>query len=144
VAAAGSGVIIDTAKGLVVTNHHVVKTADRITVTIKDDRQLEAKLVGSDAATDIALLKVEPKNLSAVVLGDSDTLMVGDVVPDIATALDLPATRGALVSSAWSVILQPIVLVPRRAMPSWSSMAGLCPAHRNCAPGSVCGRAARK
>jgi Do/DeqQ family serine protease len=100
VAAAGSGVIIDAAKGHVVTNHHVVKSADRITVTIKDGRQLEAKLVGSDAATDIALLKVEPKNLSAIALGDSDTLMVGDVVLAIGNPFGLGQTVTSGIVSA--------------------------------------------
>ena len=65
---AGSGVIVDASKGYVVTNHHVVKDADRVTVTIKDGRQLQARLIGSDAATDIALLRVEPKGLGAVSL----------------------------------------------------------------------------
>ncbi|HZP98202.1 MAG TPA: DegQ family serine endoprotease [Reyranella sp.] len=100
VAAAGSGVIIDAAKGLVVTNHHVVKAADRITVTIKDGRQLEAKLIGSDAATDIALLKVEAKNLTGVALGDSDALMVGDVVLAIGNPFGLGQTVTSGIVSA--------------------------------------------
>jgi Do/DeqQ family serine protease len=93
-------VIIDAAKGHVVTNHHVVRGADRITVTIKDGRQLEAKLVGSDAATDIALLKVEAKNLSAVALGDSDSLMVGDVVLAIGNPFGLGQTVTSGIVSA--------------------------------------------
>jgi len=100
VAAAGSGVIIDASKGLVVTNHHVVKSADRITVTIKDGRQLQAKLIGSDAATDIALLKVEAKNLTAVPLGDSDALMVGDVVLAIGNPFGLGQTVTSGIVSA--------------------------------------------
>jgi serine protease Do/serine protease DegQ len=99
-AAAGSGVIVDAAKGLVVTNHHVVKSADRITVTTKDSRQLQATLVGSDAATDIALLKVEAGRLTAVPLGDSDALMVGDVVLAIGNPFGLGQTVTSGIVSA--------------------------------------------
>ena len=60
---AGSGVIIDAASGYVVTNYHVIKDAQQVTVTLKDMRQFVAKLVGSDPGTDIALLKIEAKNL---------------------------------------------------------------------------------
>jgi serine protease DegQ len=77
---AGSGVIVDAAKGYVITNHHVVGNAERITVTIKDGRQLEAKLVDSDSSADVALLKIEANALTDLPLGDSDTLKVGDLV----------------------------------------------------------------
>jgi Do/DeqQ family serine protease len=78
--AAGSGVIIDAAKGLIVTNHHVVKDADSIKVTLKNGRQLEAQLVGTDAATEVALLRVAGDQLISIPFADSDTLKVGDVV----------------------------------------------------------------
>ena len=77
---AGSGVIMDAVKGYVITNHHVVGNAERITVTIKDGRQVEAKLVDSDSSADIALLKIEANALTDLPLGDSDTLKVGDLV----------------------------------------------------------------
>jgi S1-C subfamily serine protease len=78
--AAGSGVIIDAAKGLIVTNHHVIKSAERVTITLKDGRQLKADVVGSDAATEVALLRIEPKGLTSITLADSDALKVGDIV----------------------------------------------------------------
>jgi Do/DeqQ family serine protease len=78
--AAGSGVSIDATKGLVVTNHHVIKSAEYIAVTLKDGRQLKADLVGSDAATEVGLLRIEPKGLTSIPFADSDTLKVGDVV----------------------------------------------------------------
>ncbi|MFN3746288.1 MAG: Do family serine endopeptidase [Hyphomicrobiaceae bacterium] len=78
--AAGSGVIIDAGKGLVVTNHHVIKDAETIAVTLKDGRQLKAELVGSDAGTEIALLRITARGLTSIPLGDSDSLRVGDVV----------------------------------------------------------------
>ena len=77
---AGSGVIVDAARGYVLTNHHVVKDAEQVIVTLKDRRQLQAKLVGADPGTDIALLKIEAKNLTALRLGDSDAMQIGDYV----------------------------------------------------------------
>jgi S1-C subfamily serine protease len=70
--AAGSGVIVDARRGLVVTNNHVARGADRITVTLKDRRELRAELVGADPATDIALLRVEARGLAELPFGDSD------------------------------------------------------------------------
>src|SRR5512137_2458094 len=55
---AGSGVIVDAARGLVLTNHHVIKDAQEVVVTLKDRRQLKARLVGTDPGTDIALLRI--------------------------------------------------------------------------------------
>jgi Do/DeqQ family serine protease len=78
--AAGSGVIIDAAKGLIVTNHHVVKDAEAIAVTLKDGRQLKAELVGSDPATEVAVVKIPASGLTSIPLADSDSLKVGDVV----------------------------------------------------------------
>lgn len=75
----GSGFIIDS-DGYVVTNHHVIKDADEIIVRLKDRRELKAVLVGSDARSDIALLKVEADNLPVVKLGSSSTLKVGSWV----------------------------------------------------------------
>jgi len=92
----GSGVIIDAAQGLVVTNHHVIDNARDIAVTLKDRRRLTATLVGSDPATDIALLRIEAKGLQQLVFGDSDSLEVGDFVVAIGNpfGLGLTATLG--------------------------------------------------
>ena len=97
---AGSGVIVDAQKGLVLSNHHVVKEAQRIVVTLKDGRELEAKLLGSDAGTDIALLKIEPDNLSMVPFGDSDELRVGDYVLAIGNPFGLGQTVTSGIVSA--------------------------------------------
>ena len=75
----GSGFIIDS-DGYVVTNHHVIKDADEIIVRLKDRRELKATIVGSDARSDIALLKVEADNLPMVKLGSSKDLKVGSWV----------------------------------------------------------------
>ncbi|NQD39037.1 Do family serine endopeptidase [Permianibacter sp. IMCC34836] len=85
----GSGVIVDAQKGLVLTNHHVIANADEITVTLFDGRELKASLIGSDDDTDVAVLKVEPKNLTAVPLADSDKLRVGDFVVAIGNPFSL-------------------------------------------------------
>jgi Do/DeqQ family serine protease len=97
---AGSGVIVNSRLGHVLTNHHVVKDALQIVVTLKDGRQLEAKLLGSDAATDIALLEVEPDNLSAIRFADSDQLRVGDYVLAIGNPFGLGQTVTSGIVSA--------------------------------------------
>src|SRR5690348_9245938 len=97
---AGSGVIVDAHNGFVLTNHHVVKDAEQIAVTLKDGRRLQGKLVGSDAATDIALLKVEGDNLKALPLGDSDALRVGDFVVAIGNPFGLGQTVTSGIVSA--------------------------------------------
>lgn len=76
----GSGVIVDAQRGYVLTNHHVIEGADDVSVTLADGRTLKAEFVGSDADTDVALMKIPPQNLSAIALADSDTLRVGDFV----------------------------------------------------------------
>ena len=67
----GSGVIVDAQAGYVLTNQHVIAGADKIVVTLKDNRKLDAALVGGDPATDIALLRIEARNLTAVAIGDT-------------------------------------------------------------------------
>ena len=97
----GSGVIVST-DGYIVTNHHVIQvqrgqTADEIRVRLSDDAEYVATLVGSDEKTDVAVLKIEPKEpLPAVTIADSDKLRVGDVVFAIGNPLDvgLTATQG--------------------------------------------------
>ena len=90
--AAGSGVIVDAQRGYVLTNHHVIKDAQQIAVTLRDGRRFEAKLVGSDAGTDVALLTIHADNLKALSLGDSDNLRVGDYVIAIGNPFGLGQT----------------------------------------------------
>lgn len=83
----GSGVIVSS-DGYILTNHHVVANSDTIYVTTNDNRQLAATLVGSDAATDIAVIKVvDASNLTAIQLGDSDEVRVGEMVMAIGSPL---------------------------------------------------------
>ena len=98
----GSGVIIDGEKGLVVTNHHVVQGADSIVVTLSDRREFNATLVGSDAGTDVALLRVAATdaNLSEIAIGDSNALAVGDYVVAIGNPFGLGQTATAGIVSA--------------------------------------------
>ena len=98
--AAGSGVIVDARRGLVVTNNHVARGADRITVTLKDRRELRAELVGADPATDIALLRVEARGLAELPFGDSDELEVGDLVLAIGNPFGLGQTVTSGIVSA--------------------------------------------
>ena len=80
VEAAGSGVIVDAKQGYILTNHHVVENADKITVTLSDNRSLSAQVVGSDQGSDLAVLKVTSEDLADMPLGDSSKLRVGDYV----------------------------------------------------------------
>jgi Do/DeqQ family serine protease len=93
--AAGSGVIVDARNGYVLTNNHVVKNADLIEVTLRDKRRLKAKLIGTDPATDIAVLKIPAENLVAVPFGNSDKSEVGDFV----LAIGNPFALGQTVTS---------------------------------------------
>ncbi len=97
---AGSGVIVDAARGLVLTNNHVVKDAQEIVVTLKDRRQLKAQLVGSDPGTDIALLRIPAQNLTALKFGDSDALLVGDFVVAIGNPFGIGQTVTSGIVSA--------------------------------------------
>jgi len=98
--AAGSGVIVDAAQGLVLTNNHVIKDAERAIVTLKDRRQFNAKLVGTDPGTDIAVLKIEAAGLTALKLGDSDSLQVGDYVLAIGNPFGIGQTVTSGIISA--------------------------------------------
>jgi len=102
---AGSGVIIDAALGYVLTNDHVVKGANSIEVTTKDNRRFKAQLIGRDQPTDIALLRIKGDNLtatplSAIPFGDSDTLEVGDFVLAIGNPFGLGQTVTSGIVSA--------------------------------------------
>jgi serine protease Do/serine protease DegQ len=98
--AAGSGVIVDAKHGYVITNAHVVKDAREVLVTLKDNRRLPAQLVGADAGTDIALVKVEPKDLVEARFGDSDALQVGDFVVAIGNPFGIGQTATSGIVSA--------------------------------------------
>ena len=98
--AAGSGVIVDAARGYVLTNDHVVKDAEQIIITLKDRRQLEAKLVGTDPGTDIAVLQIQAQGLSALHFGDSDQLEVGDYVIAIGNPFGIGQTVTSGIVSA--------------------------------------------
>ena len=87
----GSGFIVDP-EGYILTNHHLVPGPGRIRVRLADKRELKASLVGSDASTDLALLKVEARGLPTVPLGDSDRLRVGDWVCAIGNPLEFDHT----------------------------------------------------
>ncbi|MUV13482.1 Do family serine endopeptidase [Noviluteimonas gilva] len=76
----GSGVIVDAAKGLVLTNHHVIEGADEVSVTLSDGRTFPATFVGSDPDTDVALMKIQADKLTALPLANSDQMRVGDFV----------------------------------------------------------------
>jgi Do/DeqQ family serine protease len=97
---AGSGVIVDAKNGYIMTNAHVVKDAREVLVTLKDNRRLPAKLVGADPGTDIAVLKVDPKNLVDVKFGDSDAMLVGDYVIAIGNPFGLGQTATSGIVSA--------------------------------------------
>ncbi len=97
---AGSGVIVDAARGLVLTNHHVIRDAQEIVVTLKDRRTLRAQLVGSDPGTDVALLRVPTGGLAALKMGDSDALNVGDFVVAIGNPFGIGQTVTSGIVSA--------------------------------------------
>lgn len=87
----GSGVIIDSS-GYILTNHHVVDGADQIKVDLNDNRSLDAKIVGADPPSDLAVLKVEASNLPVLTLGNSDNTRVGDVVLALGNPLGVGQT----------------------------------------------------
>lgn len=96
----GAGVVIDADEGHVVTNHHVIADADEITVVLEDRRTFEAELIGSDAATDIALLRIDADDLQALPLGDSEALAVGDFVVAVGNPFELGHTVTSGIVSA--------------------------------------------
>jgi serine protease Do len=97
--ASGSGFIVDNS-GYIVTNNHVVESARKITVKLSDGRELDAKLIGSDKDTDVALLKVEASNLPTVALGDDRRLRVGDWVVAVGNPFGLGGTVTAGIVSS--------------------------------------------
>lgn len=97
--ATGSGVIISQ-DGYIVTNNHVVEGADELTVTLNDNREFSATIVGTDKTTDLALIKVNAKNLPTLPIGDSDKLKVGEWVLAVGNPFNLNSTVTAGIVSA--------------------------------------------
>lgn len=98
--AAGSGVIVDAKRGLVITNFHVVRDARAIQVTLNDRRQLGARFLGADQNADIAILQIDARGLTQLPLGDSDALNVGDYVLAIGNPFEIGQTVTAGIVSA--------------------------------------------
>jgi serine protease Do len=95
----GSGVIV-SADGYILTNNHVIREADEIKVQLHDKRTLEARLIGADPLTDVAVIKVDDKNLPVARLGDSDKLEIGEWVLAVGNPLNLSSTVTAGIVSA--------------------------------------------
>ena len=95
----GSGVIV-SADGTILTNYHVVEGAERITIETTDNKSFEAKVVGSDQPSDLAVLKIEAQNLPYLTLGNSDNVRVGDIVLAIGNPLGIGQTVTAGIISA--------------------------------------------
>ncbi len=96
---AGSGVIV-SADGTILTNHHVVDGAEKITILMNDNKTYEAKIVGTDQPSDLAVLKIEATNLPFLNLGNSDNVRVGDIVLAIGNPLDIGQSVTAGIISA--------------------------------------------
>ncbi|MDO4160717.1 MAG: Do family serine endopeptidase [Prevotellaceae bacterium] len=96
---AGSGVII-SADGYIVTNNHVVEGADELTVTLNDNREFSARIIGTDKTTDLALIKIDGKDLPTLPIGDSNKLKVGEWVLAVGNPFNLNSTVTAGIVSA--------------------------------------------
>jgi Do/DeqQ family serine protease len=96
----GSGVIVDAGKGYVLTNYHVIENADEITVTLRDGRRFPAKVVGKDPGVDLAVLRIKASKLTALPIGNSATLQVGDFVVAIGNPFGLGQTVTSGIVSA--------------------------------------------
>ncbi len=88
----GSGIIVNAKKGYILTNYHVIRDAKTITVTLYDNRNFKAKIVGDDPSTDIAVVQIKAKHLTQIDLGNSNDLQVGDYVVAIGNPLGLRHT----------------------------------------------------
>ncbi len=99
-ASLGSGVVVDADNGLILTNHHVIKDAYEIKVTLTDGRELNAEVVGRDPDTDVAVLQVDDDNLTQIPMADSSVLRVGDFVVAIGNPFGLGQTVTSGIVSA--------------------------------------------
>lgn len=97
--ASGSGVIISS-DGYIVTNNHVVNGADELTVTLNDNREFSARIIGTDELSDLALIKIDGKNLPTLPIGDSDKIKVGEWVLAVGNPFNLTSTVTAGIVSA--------------------------------------------
>ncbi len=97
--ASGSGVLISS-DGFIVTNNHVVEGADELTVTLNDNREYSARIIGTDKTTDLALIKIDGKSLPYLPVGDSDKLKVGEWVIAVGNPFNLNSTVTAGIVSA--------------------------------------------
>ena len=95
----GSGVIIST-DGYIVTNNHVVEGADELTVTLNDNKEYSARIIGTDKTTDLALIKIDGKNLPAITIADSEKIKVGEWVLAVGNPFNLTNTVTAGIVSA--------------------------------------------
>jgi serine protease Do/serine protease DegQ len=96
----GSGVVVDARRGFVLTNYHVIENADEIKVTLEDGRELLAEVIGYDTETDVAVINIPPEDLTAIPLGDSEDLRVGDFVVAIGNPFGLGQTVTSGIVSA--------------------------------------------
>jgi serine protease DegQ len=96
----GSGVIVDSQRGYILTNNHVIEGADDISVTLKDGRTLKGSLIGTDPETDVAVIQIEADDLQALQLADSDQLRVGDFVVAVGNPFGLGQTVTSGIVSA--------------------------------------------
>lgn len=96
----GSGVIVDSKRGYIVTNAHVIENAQTVTVTLNDGRHFNAKIIGSDKPSDVALLQIQAKNLTQAIFADSSQLKVGDFVAAIGNPFGLNQTVTSGIVSA--------------------------------------------
>ena len=85
----GSGVIIDSEKGFIVTNNHVIEDAEEIKVILHDKRELDAQIIGVDPLSDLAIIKIETKNIDQVQFGNSDELQIGEWIVAIGSPFGL-------------------------------------------------------
>lgn len=95
----GSGVIIST-DGYIVTNNHVVADADELTITLNDNKEYSARIIGTDKASDLALIKIDGKNLPAITIANSDDIKVGEWVLAVGNPFNLTNTVTAGIVSA--------------------------------------------
>jgi len=96
----GSGVIVDAAKGLILTNNHVIERADDVSVTLNDGRTLIAEVIGTDPDTDLAVIRVKADKLTALTLANSDAVRVGDFVVAVGNPFGLGQTVTSGIVSA--------------------------------------------
>jgi len=96
----GSGVIVDAEDGLILTNNHVIEDADEIAVTLQDGREFQAEFIGADRETDLAVIRIDPEELAALPMFDSDQLKVGDFVVAVGNPFGLGQTVTSGIVSA--------------------------------------------